>query len=341
MARKNKPKLLLVGNGLNRCFSGPGWEKMISDIAKDQEITDKLQRARKISLTKEELNRMPYPLQIILACKGKVDTALKNHKHYLYGQIPAGEYLKDLRSLLVLPFDMILTSNFGYEIEMASFRQLPHQELLFEKDSDSEDIFLKKMQRMQNHTIDVRRSESRYMLHTYYDVSYQGVKNRVFHIHGEARKTESIILEHYQYGNVLRAYQDLLEEEKDRPYLFIENHGMIHGSWVDAFLLGDVYTIGFGFGFSELDMWWLLNRKGREKSQRGHLYFYEPFNEDKICKFALIEYFGGTIRTLDYRIENLPGEKGPRRTLFQNGVQKTYEEFYQDVIREIRQEMES
>lgn len=47
-------------------------------------------------------------------------------------------------------------------------------------------------------------------------------------------------------------------------------------SWIDSFILGDVYILGFGMNFSEFDMWWLLNRKKREKAQHGRVYFYEP-----------------------------------------------------------------
>ena len=44
-------------------------------------------------------------------------------------------------------------------------------------------------------------------------------------------------------------------------------------SWTDAFILGDVYILGFGFGFAESDMWWLLNRKKR--AGIGSTVFYE------------------------------------------------------------------
>ncbi|HIT73388.1 MAG TPA: hypothetical protein IAD10_06990, partial [Candidatus Fimicola cottocaccae] len=32
--------------------------------------------------------------------------------------------------------------------------------------------------------------------------------------------------------------------------------------------------LGFGFGFTEFDLWWLLNRKKREKVETGKIYFY-------------------------------------------------------------------
>ena len=53
-------------------------------------------------------------------------------------------------------------------------------------------------------------------------------------------------------------------------------------SWTDAFILGDIYILGFGAGFAESDIWWLLNRKKREKASVGKTFFYELKPKDEI-----------------------------------------------------------
>ena len=52
-------------------------------------------------------------------------------------------------------------------------------------------------------------------------------------------------------------------------------------SWVDDFILGDVYILGFGMDFSEFDLWWLLNRKKREKADHGNVWFYTPISSEE------------------------------------------------------------
>lgn len=39
----------------------------------------------------------------------------------------------------------------------------------------------------------------------------------------------------------------------------------------------NVYILGFGYDFSEIDLWWLLNRKKNEKvKNNGRVIFYNP-----------------------------------------------------------------
>ena len=61
---------------------------------------------------------------------------------------------------------------------------------------------------------------------------------------------------------------------------------------MDAFILGDVYILGFGFDLSEFDLWWLLNRKFNEKADHGHVYYLEPKSpvlDEKLELLKLLE----------------------------------------------------
>ena len=50
---------------------------------------------------------------------------------------------------------------------------------------------------------------------------------------------------------------------------------MIDKSWIDKFILDDVYFLGFGLDYSEIDLWWLLQRKHRQPN-RGRTIFIDP-----------------------------------------------------------------
>lgn len=46
-------------------------------------------------------------------------------------------------------------------------------------------------------------------------------------------------------------------------------------SWIDCFMLGDIYIVGLGMALSELDLWWLVNCKKRNFADRK-VVLYKP-----------------------------------------------------------------
>ena len=57
-------------------------------------------------------------------------------------------------------------------------------------------------------------------------------------------------------------------------------------SWIDYFLIGNVYIIGFGMDPSEMDIWWLINCKKRNFNDLGNIFLYEP-NLGNKSRFAI------------------------------------------------------
>ena len=96
-------------------------------------------------------------------------------------------------------FDHILTTNYSYELELAGLN-LP---------SDISDYQFKKLS---NHTTAVEKVEPKYMLHSFNQITYNGVENNIWHIHCEARKIDSMVLEHYQYGSLFSRIKQGLEK---------------------------------------------------------------------------------------------------------------------------------
>ena len=72
-------------------------------------------------------------------------------------------------------------------------------------------------------------------------------------------------------------------------------------SWSDWFILGDVYAVGFGYDFSEFDLWWAAERKARENARVGRLIAWQDrqAKSDPVC--ALLSSIGGEVnRVYDY-----------------------------------------
>ena len=137
-----------------------------------------------------------------------------------------------------------------------------------------------------------------------------------------------MILGHYWYGNLLRRIQNELDSRKN-SYVRCQRNGksIELNSWIDSFILGDVYVLGFGYGLSEIDLWWLLNRKQREKAEHGKLYFYEIQNEKEREKTALLELMGAEIINLGFSKTKTS--------------EPDYQAFYQAAIEDIRLKMEN
>ena len=246
-----RPQVILIGNGLIRSFgdSPTSWTDLLENLT-----TEKYKG-------KINPNGLPNTLQIILRTEGNVNNALDEHKEELKGNPVTPELHSRIDAIRKMNPAHILTTNYSYEIECA----LAGQKTL----SDA------KIARLQRHTSEVKKCEPQYMIHSYNEAA--GIP--VWHIHGEARKPKSIIVGHYWYGALLTNYKKIMEDRKDRYAKDAENGIFTIKSWLDAFIMGDVYVLGFGYDVSELDLWWLLNRKLYEKSKsKGRMYFYS--NQD-------------------------------------------------------------
>ncbi len=240
-----KPQVLLLGNGLNIHFQkDKNWRNLLKAISRRQDINP------------EKLT-CPMPLRAILLTNNHVNSALKENKLSLYGSRISDNYRSFLSRIREIGFDEILTTNYSYELETDEKGDIPID---------------KQLLKMLKHTDAVQRAENKYLLHTYNQVvSAEGISH-VWHIHGEARKPEGIIIGHYWYANYLTKMKGIL----DKSYSENELQNTEQPSWADAFVLGDVFILGFGFDLSEMDLWWLINRKQREKAETGKIYWFEP-----------------------------------------------------------------
>ena len=242
------PEILFLGNGINRCFDNSiPWNTLLAGLSDGKYTPDDIAAIS-----------CPAPLKAILATGDKVDQRLKDKKADLFG-CTSVEQNSILQKLLDIDFDEIFTTNYSYELEMAALNKT--------------NITEKEIIKLSAHMPAVKKVEPKYLLHSYNSVNFKGKERHIWHIHGEARKPDSMILGHYYYANLLAKEKTVMDSRRD-SYKFDDFNPK---SWLDSFILGNVYIIGFGFDLSEIDLWWMLNRKKREKASQGKTVFYDIF----------------------------------------------------------------
>lgn len=306
-AKNARPQVLLLGNGVNRAFGGGSWGQLIRDISCND------------ALPEDCVLHLPMPLRAILVTGDTVGAQLRNTGDILYGKLGDEGHTDMLRELLDMEFDHVLTTNFSYELEAAA-----------QPDCGINDQRLRQMLR---HTELCRHAEAKYLFFTYNQVQWKGRELPVWHVHGEGRKPDSMILGHYYYANLLEKITSYVRSEGPR-WRREQERGETPAikSWADAFLFGDVYVLGFGFDVSEFDLWWLLNRKKRERADTGGTWFFAPeelspqgINE----KEELLKVLGVEVRHCGkIRVGSTPLERSLH-----------FRDFYREAMAEIRQLM--
>ena len=287
------PQVLLIGNGLNKTYDADGWGNLIKKIHCNPKIDPK------------SIEKVAFPLQAVLATGDRLDSQIKSKKDIFYGMESVDQIRPMMENILRIPFDYILTTNYSYEIERVANAKV-------QRDGNY-------CRNIAKSTIRNKHIEHKYLLHSYNDICFENYHHKIFHIHGEARKPQSIILGHYYYGKLLSLYIDMLAKNENKQFEHQQaGEPPIVDSWLDTFIMGDVYVLGFGLDFSEMDIWWLLNRKKREKAQHGTIYFYEPAQGNEV-KHSLLDTYDAKPLSLGF-----------------NTKPSSFENFYKYAIEDIR-----
>ena len=263
-----RPQCLLVGNGINRSFNDPSWEDMIKNELKYSE-TD---------VSYETIQQMPSTMQIVVATADHVDQRMKVFSDNLMKLNMTAERIAFLRSIMNLPVDDILTANYSFELEAA------------------DGMPLKKKTYSSRLSSTFELEEKRFRLYQYYETEQ---RKRIWHIHGDVAKPETILMGHYYYAKLLRYIQECVPRTVRRYQYCKKNDEPFHPySWVDQFLTGDIYIVGLGMYLCEIDLWYLLCCKKRN------------FPETKV-RFYELELKDTSIRLLSetYQVEIVDGKQ--------------------------------
>lgn len=261
----NRPQVLLLGNGILRTKDHKvEWKDVIKKLARD-DYDDKT-----------NWEGAPYSVQASIITHYDDSKRWSRYADYFdhtnSTEKESYKYVKSERinKLMQIPFDAVLTTNYTYEIE---------NEL-------KENYYQLKNKLRYAHTTSKKQGESEkneedktFLLRTFNRLkNVNGYEQDIWHVHGEVRRKSSLILTHDEYGRLISGIQRYSHDNGKKYEKDLENFKM--KSWFDYLLLSDVYVLGLGFDFSELDLWWIVSRKQRCKSKYGKLFFYSPQNTE-------------------------------------------------------------
>lgn len=290
-----RPKVLLVGNGLTYGTSIP-WAILINQVSRDNVDVSRYEKKRYGNNSLEY--HLPYN---ILTLATSVLDDQERHKKYTDALCKQEYPLNStINRLIKLPFDAILTTNYTYEWEAELNPNYPKYSPKRKRDfaATTEDV-----------------ADAKYLLHTYNQIIPKSPN--IWHIHGELRRPSSMILSHDEYA---RYIHQILSHNKRQGNDYVNYYDKIKmKSWIDYFLVGDVYILGLSMDYTEFDLWWLLGRRLREKSGCGKMVFYEPLKAENKYKQLALHDCGVSIQNCGVDID----------------TDGTYNEFYQKAIHDI------
>lgn len=310
-----RPKVLLLGNGIARTYyKGANWDKVLDEI-----------RDKKSYPMPSNYYKIPMPLKADMFAKNNLDQFLE----LLNIDLPHDKEHNFFPQLLNLDFDYILTTNYTYEAECALLNA-PEIEIsrinrahyligntYFNNTQEYSD------NETEQHRAEIDRiQEFKNLISTYNDIE----NKKIWHIHGEAAYPSTMVLGYSAYAQLLHSYIDHID------HLEINNHG--EETWLNKFLEGDVYILGFGMDFAEIDLWWLLQHKNNEATAT---YFFNPqpyYPDDS----ALQQYIHGTSEWCKLKMLGTCGVKIidiKFNNILDDGS-KSYKEFYDKALAKIQ-----
>lgn len=174
--------------------------------------------------------------------------------------------------------------------------------------------------------------EIKYNVLTYYKA--MAVNKKIWHIHGDIKRPESIILgyDHYckqikRLDNYLLPCYNLSKSPKKR-----ENEKENIETWANVFFTDDIYIIGLGLGFEELDLWWLLDKWARYQRKR---------KEEGLPPTNKIVYLDATIKNMKQSLAEVRYKKNFSTVLHDFGMdyivceENTWEDAYMKCLKTI------
>jgi hypothetical protein len=234
-----KNKSLLIGNGPNLLMDGrASWKNVLKQLA---------DYASEPAVLKTSLGK-PFPLlyeelAIRGVRRGLLESDLKKHVASFMEQMVPNHFHK---RLMKLGFRHLLTTNYDYCLEKGS-----------NKSDEIADL----------------RTENRYNL--YRRRSLKGTY--IWHIHGEIGRPRTITLGYDHYVGYLGKVKDYLifgdrkkrETSEDCSSFVLGDTNFEDSnrcySWIDVFLRDDIHILGLSLEYSEIDLWWLLIYKERQR----------------------------------------------------------------------------
>ena len=257
------PKILFVGNGFNLSFpDAQSTDAIIQNQWKQMYGIDLPSRDDEPN---NRVWKLPFPLQVVAATKDHVQGCMTELAGNFKGMDVTEEQRTFIKQILDAKFDAILSTNYSLEFEKSTIDNFSERKVyaLYKKS--------KEQTKQQEQLGIFQCTELPYANHPL-----------LWHIHGTALRKNSLIMGQLYYGKLLSEVTEQARKLSQLYKAYEKSHLPFHPkSWIDYFLIGDVYILGFKLDFSESDIWWLLSFK-KSMFPNTKVYYYEhSISEEK------------------------------------------------------------
>lgn len=288
MNSQRKENTLFLGNGFSRSVfcNMPSWSELFHDldsavenyaILYEEYFLKKRAEGKTEEIVKKELVEC---IGETFSRKGKDVEINKNAQQVN----EFGEYLKRNN------INNIITTNYDNGIEYILCELCGYEEIV------PKDMVEEKIYSIRTYRMFVNRET--------------GHEVKLWKIHGDLNRIQSITLGYDQYCGALSKISDYIKGtyKSSKSGKVIKYGGEMRKkcelqtfddlSWIELLFKTNVYIVGFGLAFSEIDIWWLLNKRARlmndiDKIDNKVIYLYDErfqkLKDDKGKEIALFE----------------------------------------------------
>jgi hypothetical protein len=287
MRKEIDRKVLFVGNGFNRLSNADSWKDMLMQLGE-------CARIKNINYNVDE--DKPFPLLY----EEIYNTAL--------GERPGSEVEKEMLDIIKSSVSRMTLNE--YHERLANMNC--HDIITTNYDTLIEQA-LSGGQRSAWRNAGIV-NENRYSIFRHTNVNGKNV----WHIHGIAETTNTIMMGYEHYAGALQKMRNYItdgggyvnyKEPSLAKRLTGQNDNIF--SWIDHYFLSNIYIVGFGHGFSEYHLWWLLSYRARRVASKKHVggrvHYYSPRHKsDGLCqndrrRNELLRALGVVVHEIDYK----------------------------------------
>jgi len=277
-------KVLLLGNGINRLSNEYSWSDLLDELIKETGKSEVItyREEKPFTLLYEEIY-----LRTIKHLQSKEIRLKEKIANLVLSKFTPNEFHTKILNSNV---EHILTTNYDYNLERSSYRD----------HGKSANVLNERKYNMFRR----RNVNGRY----------------IWHLHGEADAPNSITLGHEHYVGYLQKMGNYLKDKitskrkgkdkeirspiqkaiyKQEEIRTFDKDNTIY-SWVDLFVMNDIYILGLSLDYTEIDLWWLMIFKERLKKERGvhsgetmyNCFYPHTLDKKEKAKLSLLESLG-------------------------------------------------
>lgn len=249
MAQTLRENTLLIGNGFSRSVfcQVPSWGKLFEGMMTS--VQNYAILYEKFFLQKRKDGRSEEEVKQELITQIQEHFSEENIRNDIHNLKKFGEYLQSHS------ISNILTTNYDNGIE----------------------IILRKLCGYDEEKPTEMVAEKIYSVRTYRVFVHKERKHKIklWKIHGDLDRIRSITLGFDHYCGAMSKLTEYVKgtyrsskSDQQLPYLGsmadkCSNQEFDRISWAELFFCSNLYMVGFGLDFSEIDIWWLLNKRAR------------------------------------------------------------------------------